>query len=189
MVRVAPDQERTGVDLQLTLTRLARIEGVVTGIPRGNSSMDNIMLVNADDRLGDALENARADAEGRFRFTNVTPGRYRLILGGTADESSTNVRLGATADVVVAGEDVSNVVLDLQRGTTISMERLPWDGATGRSDCDAHGNPDRSGSARPVVPVHGVSMASPTRPADSCCQMSFPTNIGSRRFRSRRDGS
>jgi hypothetical protein len=41
MIRVAPGEDRTGVDFQLALTRLARIEGVAVGMPRLNTSMDH----------------------------------------------------------------------------------------------------------------------------------------------------
>jgi len=63
MVRVAPGEERTGVDLQLVLTRLARVEGVVLGMPALNTQMDFIMLVNADDTQADIGESARREGE------------------------------------------------------------------------------------------------------------------------------
>ena len=118
MVRVAPGEERTGVDLQLVLTRLARLEGSVMGMPVLNTQMDPIILVNADDV--DVSESARPNIEARFRFTNVPPGRYRLFLRGKGDGPPAGVPISAAADVVVAGEDVSNLVLDLQRGATVA---------------------------------------------------------------------
>ncbi len=118
MVRVAPGEERTGVDLRLVLTRLARVEGIVVGMPVLNTQMDPIMLVDADD--ANVNETARPNIEARFRFTNVPPGRYRLFLRGKGDGPSAGVPIGAAADVVVAGEDIGNVVLDLQRGATVA---------------------------------------------------------------------
>lgn len=118
-IRVAPDEERTGMDFHLTPVPLARIEGFVAGMPQVPSQMDPIMLVNADQTLSDMSDSARPDSGGRFTFSNVAPGRYTLVLRGTPDGSSPDVRLSAEAEVVVAGEDISNVVLNLQRGATV----------------------------------------------------------------------
>jgi hypothetical protein len=118
-IRVAPDEERTGMDFHLTPVPLARIEGFVAGMPQVTSQMDPIMLVNADQTLSDMSDSARPDSGGRFTFSNVAPGRYALVLRGTPDGSSPDVRLSAEAEVVVAGEDISHVVLNLQRGATV----------------------------------------------------------------------
>ena len=48
-IRVGPEEERTGVDFQLALTRLARVEGVVGPLPVADFQLDPIMMINADD--------------------------------------------------------------------------------------------------------------------------------------------
>ena len=87
-------------------------------MPRLNTSMDPIFLGSVDGMEDSAVEGARPNLEGRFRFTNVPPGRYKLILRETADRQS-DVRFAAAADVVVADQDIGNVVLDLQPGATV----------------------------------------------------------------------
>jgi hypothetical protein len=54
------------------------------------------------------------DASGRFRYTNVLPGRYRIAA------RVSRVDLSAAADVDVQGQDVRGIALLLQPGGTLS---------------------------------------------------------------------
>ena len=119
-IRVGPEEERTGVDFQLALTRLARVEGVVGPLPVADFQLDPIMMINADDTAADTTESERADSDGRFTFTNVRPGRYRLILRGSTGGTQPDRRFRADADVTVAGHDIDNVVLQFRQGATVT---------------------------------------------------------------------
>src|SRR3954447_15453491 len=121
MITVGPEEERTGVNMQFSPTRLARIEGVVTRMPADNRDLDPIMLLSADElRDGPPADSTRADFEGRFALTNVPPGRYKLFLRSADDAPSPGPRTSASAKVVVADEDIRNVVLDPEPGVTVS---------------------------------------------------------------------
>ena len=157
-------EERLGVDFQLQLVAMARVEGTVV-YPAGQQPGGvQIQLVNVgDDVPGIGDSSARADSEGRFRFSNVAPGQYTLVArtagfggpigpmvgaalgraggpGGTAagggplgrggDFRGADVpRLWGTTEISVDGRNLSNVVLTLQPGFTVSG-RVEFRGAT-----------------------------------------------------------
>jgi hypothetical protein len=122
MITLAPDEQRGGVDMQFVATRLARIEGIVTGLPPDNRDVEPIMLLSDDDvrAEGPPADGARPDMNGRFTFTNVPPGIYKIFLRSATDGPSHGARTSAAVQVIVADEDIRNVVLDLQPGVTVS---------------------------------------------------------------------
>jgi protocatechuate 3,4-dioxygenase beta subunit len=73
-------EERLGVDFQLQLVTMARIEGMViypTGQEPGGLQ---VQLVNVGDDVGGIGGNsARVDRDGAFRFNSVAPGQYTLV--------------------------------------------------------------------------------------------------------------
>lgn len=128
---VAAGEERAGVDIQLSLTPVARIGGTIVA-PGGKPPRNlNIMLMNADDALSDIeRQGASTTSEGHFSFQSVAPGRYtiaaRTMPMGPPPRPRDTARpaedppLWGTAEVAVAGQDVSDVVIELQRGVTVS---------------------------------------------------------------------
>ena len=73
-------EERLGVDFQLQLVAMARVEGMVI-YPSGQEPGGlQIQLVNVGDDVGGIGGNsARVDRDGKFRFSNVAPGQYTLV--------------------------------------------------------------------------------------------------------------
>ena len=90
------------------------------------------MLVNADDTWPTSNgRDGNVTPDGRFFFQNVAPGRYTITArtmhdgaassaGGAARGRRRSRCLWGSAEVVVAGQDVSDVVIELQRGITVS---------------------------------------------------------------------
>jgi protocatechuate 3,4-dioxygenase beta subunit len=144
-VALGPGEERVGLDFQLLRVPVARVEGVIvngTGQPAQNIQ---VMLFQAGPAATGFGRNAtRADSEGRFRFSNVAPGQYRIaaraVAGGGRGRGAEgppfmgplgrrgmpgrpgqgSVRLWGSADVTVDGRDVADIALALQTGVTAS---------------------------------------------------------------------
>ena len=111
-IDVAADEERGGIDVRFTFTRLARIEGNVTGLSLDAGQTATIHLVNEDEEVGDVGEIVHTFRDGRFFFRDVPPGRYAMVL--TTHSRTANpapVRAAAAVPLVVANADLSGVVL------------------------------------------------------------------------------
>jgi hypothetical protein len=164
-VSVGIGQERPGVDFQLQLVPIARVEGVVVTTTGQAAQNIQVSLVNIGyDVPGIGSATARPDRDGRFRIPNVAPGQYLLVARGTMGgpagremrEAMTAleerrvavagrgagrgqvpdaVRLWAMTDVSVDGRNVDNLVLTLQPGMTVSG-RVAFDGATAQPPAD-----------------------------------------------------
>jgi hypothetical protein len=153
-VRVESGEERSGVDFELRPVSMASIDGVITG-DLGNLSNIQVTLITSGPRVStvmssNSLSGRPVDAQGRFQYTNLAPGRYRLVARarrGEADPGTTPVIVNATgtgrgggsggdtprpsvlpageylygsAEVELRGEDATGVTLALQPGGVIS---------------------------------------------------------------------
>jgi uncharacterized protein (DUF2141 family) len=144
-------EERASVDFQLVRVPLARIDGTVvnsTGQPT-----DNVQLTLTDAAAsvpGAVTIGVRADGDGRFQLANVPPGSYRLNARAAVSQAggassppgpfggrgvrplgprSTAIRLWGGVDVTVDGRNLTNVLVTLQQGLTVSG-RVAFQGNT-----------------------------------------------------------
>ena len=148
-VPLAASEERLGVDFQLQLVPIARVEGTVVAPSGPEPGNIRVMLVNAGEEAGGIGTNAAAAArDGRFSFNNVAPGQYTLVasavIGGRPTQGpggrgamapSDQVRLHASADISVDGRNLTNIVLALQPGVSISG-KLDLQSTTQQSQVD-----------------------------------------------------
>jgi hypothetical protein len=148
-------EERSGIDFQLQLVAMARVEGTV--VNSTGQQVQNIQVTLQDaTTIGNSLNNmnsARADADGRFRFSAVAPGQYRVTAraqvggpggrggrgmvpmevsptgrGGPPPQRVEPTIVWASADISVDGRHLSNVMLALQPGLSITGQ-LTFEGA------------------------------------------------------------
>jgi protocatechuate 3,4-dioxygenase beta subunit len=120
-ITVGPGEQLSGVDIQFPLTRLARLDGMVTALPQeGGPSFDlSVVLIAEEVRDVQRMESARLGPSRRFRFTNVAPGEYYLMVHGSPPGGG-RLRLFASMPVVVKDTDVRGLVLAAPRPATVS---------------------------------------------------------------------
>jgi uncharacterized protein (DUF2141 family) len=156
---LAVGEERAGIDFQLMLVPTAKVEGTLTN-PAGKATQGaQIVLAPMNQGMpsipGVGSNTARVGADGKFSFSNVTPGQYTISAraiqpvavdasqaqataaqagqpgqrggrggpggpGGPFGRGAGGDVLWASADVTVSGQNISDVVLTLQEGMTIS---------------------------------------------------------------------
>ncbi|HXW06818.1 MAG TPA: carboxypeptidase regulatory-like domain-containing protein [Vicinamibacterales bacterium] len=77
---VGAGEERSGVDFQLQLVPIARIDGIVVSATSQPLQSAQVVLVAAGQAVpGLGTQSTRADRDGRFSLTGVAPGQYTLL--------------------------------------------------------------------------------------------------------------
>jgi len=122
---LAAGDERTGIDLTMTLVPTSTIEGVVTdanGTPVPRSS---VLVISGGLQLGglmglNGVTSTTTDNDGRYRLLGLGPGEYSLMTGDD--------KAWAETKVVVSGQDL-NVPLTVRPLLLISG-RVVFEGTT-----------------------------------------------------------
>jgi hypothetical protein len=144
IVTLKEAEERAGIDVAVRLFRTARIEGTVrtgdgsplpqplpvTLLPGGPQG--DLLGTRAAGRI----KTVNADASGKFLMSDVTPGRYAVVVNtgrviggrGTPMQATGPTALWAMAEVTMDGADVV-VSLTLQLAMS-AKGRLVFDGAS-----------------------------------------------------------
>jgi hypothetical protein len=163
-VTLAISEERAGVDFRLLLVQTAKVDGVVqftdgTLPPNTQITLTPMDQIGMPPIPGASGSATRASQDGRFTFTNIAPGQYRVMAranvravdpaqpqdtattgrgGGRGQQGPGGGRGGpgqiaqvlwGSADVSVDGHDVQGVTVSLQAGMTITG-RLSFESST-----------------------------------------------------------
>jgi uncharacterized protein (DUF2141 family) len=145
-LRLVPGDERTGIDFVVAPVVTASLEGAVTG---AGDALAGVQLAIQPDgpRVPASFSSypvltQRPGETSQFRYTNLAPGRYKIMArlsprdrtatprpagiagagfaSGGGQPSASPDTLYAVAEVDVSGTDVNGVVLSLQPGATLS---------------------------------------------------------------------
>jgi uncharacterized surface anchored protein len=132
VVSLAAAEERAGVDFQIGMIRTSTVEGMASGADGRPAAGQQLRLLIAKGGNVEIADIVRTEADGRFRFAGVPPGRYSIIL--TTDSSPTAPGFGQwlRAEITVPeGRDVQ-VNVRMQIGVSVSGRVTPeaQDGAS-----------------------------------------------------------
>jgi uncharacterized protein (DUF2141 family) len=128
VIAVDAGDERPGIDIRLAPTPAVSLEGTVLH-PGGQVQGVQLAISGAGTPVPMGMNvpvmSQRPGPDGRFRYTNVPPGRYTLTARVLQPEA-----LFARAEIDVGGQDVTGLVLALQPALTFSgVIRFAGDGA------------------------------------------------------------
>jgi protocatechuate 3,4-dioxygenase beta subunit len=113
-VTVNAGEERGGIDVQMQYVTTARVSGVAPVIADVHTY---VSLIRTGDAFGvDGSRGSHANDDGRFSFAGIAPGQYSV----TARSNPPGRHLWGKVDIVVDGEDISNVAITMQPTLTIS---------------------------------------------------------------------
>lgn len=118
--------ERAGVDVQLQLVPIARVSGTVRWsggtLPVGNTADDTYVSLSTPDAIpGGASYGMHVPANGQFSILNVPTGAYTLRAHAAAPRvAGSGSMLWTSTEIIVSGQPISDIVLSLDTGVTIS---------------------------------------------------------------------
>jgi hypothetical protein len=120
-ITLAAGEERAGIDFELRPSPAGAIAGSVSG-PVANAAAIQLSIYQVGSTgtnsggTNPSLAERPTAQSGGFRYTNVTPGKYRII--ARADQAGEF--LYAVAEVDMSGGDIGGVALALQPGSTFA---------------------------------------------------------------------
>jgi hypothetical protein len=160
-VTLGVGDERSGVDFQLQLVPTARVEGAIMTADGTMPPGTQVSLVPQDQGgvpqiPGLNTSMSRSMQNGRFQFTGVAPGHYRLMggaliraqvdhqaagrggagagadfggRGGGRGAGAIQQVLWASTDLTVSGQNITDIVVALQPGMSLNG-RVSFEGTT-----------------------------------------------------------
>jgi hypothetical protein len=120
-VSIGVSQDMSGIELSMARTRTALVSGTLLDAA-GQPTMGGSLKLMPSQRSNAAAAvpvGARITPDGRFEFGNVAPGQYVIQADRGRKNATTEGEFG-TLPVAVDGADLTNLVLQMSAGSSIS---------------------------------------------------------------------
>ena len=125
LVTLGPGEERSAIDFEVDYVPVARISGTVIAAAGGVRAYVRLVPDPHETVVGQgAFRGITTAADGGFAFDSVPPGRYVLAARASSDGSmplryDASTSLWASTEILVDGQDISNVTLTPTPGITL----------------------------------------------------------------------
>jgi protocatechuate 3,4-dioxygenase beta subunit len=137
-ITLSAEEERSGIDLTLNYVPTATVSGVVLDMDGHPPRVSQLTLIRPNVPFGMRTGGGfmRADAEGKFSATGITPGDYILAARGAGHDAEVTAAgpqgdasqpLWAMMELHVNGRDMTGLELKLAPGINVSG-RIVFDG-------------------------------------------------------------
>jgi hypothetical protein len=113
LVTAKAGDERTGMDLQMDITDLHRVRGVLMSPDNHALANVNVTLTLADSPTGQL--SATTGPDGSFSFATVPDGKFTVAATGAYDPETRIVYKGASSQITVSGSDISDIALTVSQ--------------------------------------------------------------------------
>jgi protocatechuate 3,4-dioxygenase beta subunit len=157
MIALALGEERAGADILIGPLRALSVSG--TSVGPGGAPMRNIMVAVVNSATGTRIGSGGVimpDTGGRFVLSALPPGRYTLM--GRAAENGAGegdaMPYFAETEFVLSDQNISGIVLQFERGATVTGRIVPPAGAPAS---------DAASVRLGVTPVDSYASLVPTR--------------------------